>query len=353
MTTTAAKPQRFTPPDERFWKRYSPHGELPLSSVASIAVHILVAGLLILGALYVWTPKEPPKIPIFGIPALGDGGSGRVGKANVPDGPLAEAADDPKAKPAPQDDDPPRPSLVEQIKQDAPRYILEDGAVKERMINGANLDQIRDVGKKAEAHLREVLRDKRGGGTDGLGDKGNDKGAGDRTGPSKGGRLAMSETEKRMLRWVLHFNTHAADDYFQQLNGLGAVLAAPTPDGTDYEIFHYPPGVKPVGHVSDLNRIYWKDYKPTSVVQMMTSLLSRHAELKNKLGAYRGGHPDHFVAFLPQQLEEKMSQMEEKTARAAGKTIPDVFETHFEVRSGRNGFEVVVKEQTYNKQGKP
>jgi len=30
-----------TPIEEKFWKRYSPHHELPLSSVSSIAVHAL------------------------------------------------------------------------------------------------------------------------------------------------------------------------------------------------------------------------------------------------------------------------------------------------------------------------
>ena len=33
----AAGPQPLAPPDERFWKRYSPHGEFPMSSIASVA----------------------------------------------------------------------------------------------------------------------------------------------------------------------------------------------------------------------------------------------------------------------------------------------------------------------------
>src|SRR5436190_988079 len=32
-----AKKLPRTPPEERFWKRYSPHGELPLSGVGSLA----------------------------------------------------------------------------------------------------------------------------------------------------------------------------------------------------------------------------------------------------------------------------------------------------------------------------
>src|SRR5439155_17557983 len=38
------------PPDERFWQRYSPHHEFPLSSATSGLVHLLVLGILVLGA---------------------------------------------------------------------------------------------------------------------------------------------------------------------------------------------------------------------------------------------------------------------------------------------------------------
>src|SRR5262245_50470153 len=45
-----ATPKGLIPPDERFWVRYSPHHELPLSGVSSFAVHALVIGLLLLCA---------------------------------------------------------------------------------------------------------------------------------------------------------------------------------------------------------------------------------------------------------------------------------------------------------------
>ncbi len=58
MTSTLPTPDaafrpedpKRVPPDERFWRRYSPHGELPLSGASSLAVHLLLFGLLMLAA---------------------------------------------------------------------------------------------------------------------------------------------------------------------------------------------------------------------------------------------------------------------------------------------------------------
>src|SRR5437868_11522998 len=43
--TATSKNKPLVPPDEQFWKRYSPHYEFPLSSVSSFALHLLVVGL--------------------------------------------------------------------------------------------------------------------------------------------------------------------------------------------------------------------------------------------------------------------------------------------------------------------
>src|SRR5260221_8490553 len=38
----------LVPPEEKFWQRYSPHNEAPLSGVSSFAFHVLVIPLLLL-----------------------------------------------------------------------------------------------------------------------------------------------------------------------------------------------------------------------------------------------------------------------------------------------------------------
>src|SRR5437870_12398812 len=40
----------LVPPEERFWKRYSPNYEFPLSSATSAVIHLFVLGILALGA---------------------------------------------------------------------------------------------------------------------------------------------------------------------------------------------------------------------------------------------------------------------------------------------------------------
>lgn len=49
--TTASSRQRQLFADEPFWHRFSPHHELPLSTVSSFSLHGLIVGLLILIAL--------------------------------------------------------------------------------------------------------------------------------------------------------------------------------------------------------------------------------------------------------------------------------------------------------------
>ena len=48
--TEEREPAPRLPPEERFWKRYSPHHEFTLSSASSAVVHLLALGILALGA---------------------------------------------------------------------------------------------------------------------------------------------------------------------------------------------------------------------------------------------------------------------------------------------------------------
>src|SRR5262245_56414879 len=72
------------PPDERFWKRYSPHHEFPLSTVGSIVVHaLLIVALVVIAVtwqegLSAAKPVEMKVVEIEGGGGLGldDMGSG-------------------------------------------------------------------------------------------------------------------------------------------------------------------------------------------------------------------------------------------------------------------------------------
>src|SRR6266852_7596826 len=47
---SGTKPSRL-PPEEKFWKRYSPHHELPLSTASSILIHAIAITVLIVGSI--------------------------------------------------------------------------------------------------------------------------------------------------------------------------------------------------------------------------------------------------------------------------------------------------------------
>src|SRR5437588_6756061 len=76
---STAAPEKTTtnvlrvPPDERFWRRYSPHHELPLSSVSSVALHLLVVGLAALACMIPFFNQEPRSMELSSV-TFGDGG---------------------------------------------------------------------------------------------------------------------------------------------------------------------------------------------------------------------------------------------------------------------------------------
>src|SRR5437764_14636778 len=75
----SARP-RSSLPEERFWKRYSPHGELPLSGAGSFALHAFLVGLLVLlGFLGVWFNRPSRTLPIEAVQLAGGGGGTRNG----------------------------------------------------------------------------------------------------------------------------------------------------------------------------------------------------------------------------------------------------------------------------------
>ena len=55
------------PPEERFWQRYSPHHELPLSGAGSFALHLVVLGVLLLflvGIIPNWLGTAKHALPV-------------------------------------------------------------------------------------------------------------------------------------------------------------------------------------------------------------------------------------------------------------------------------------------------
>src|SRR5262249_14132784 len=102
MSTSVAP----NPPDERFWKKYSPHHELPISGATSAALHALALTLLLTGAaLAAWfRPPGDNRLPSVKPLLVLPGGGPEKGESGPGPGGLAPGVE--RADPAPE---PPRP----------------------------------------------------------------------------------------------------------------------------------------------------------------------------------------------------------------------------------------------------
>jgi len=194
----------------------------------------------------------------------------------------------------------------------------------------ANLD------KDAQNKLRDGLNPGRGEGGSGK-DGGKDGGKGKRKGPGNGdSKASLSPREERMLRWTMSFDTRNGSDYLKQLESLSAILGIPKPENPrDYHIIR-DLEKRPVDllneDLSQIQRIYWIDDKPNSVRAVMDTLGLPMT-------------PNHFVAFMPQELEQRLAEMELKFANRKEEQID---ETKFKVvrRQKGGGYDVIVVGQT-------
>jgi hypothetical protein len=328
-------------PEERFWKRYSPHHEFPLSFSGSTLLHVLIFGLLVLLFLSLLGFNSNRSLPVDPVRiALGGGGGnkdGVEGGSGPGKGPLENVEQgDPGDKPV-DGADVERPALtqtqVDKLKMDFPDpkdvRLIQESEVGRRI---AALD------KSVRDKLRDGLNGGKGAGGPGK-DGGKDGGRGTGTGNGQGeGKAALTQREKRMLRWTMAFDTRNPEDYISQLDSLGAILAIPKQGNPrDYHIvrdLRKRPAELLDEDLSQIQRIYWIDNKRDSA----------HA-VTQALGI--PWRPDHFVAFMPQELEERLAAMELKYR---GLTEDQIFETRFKaVRRPGGGYDVIVTGQTPKK----
>jgi hypothetical protein len=286
--TKPATPALRVPPEEKYWRRYSPHGEAPLSLAGSVALHILVGGLLLFLGVYAasWlggrkgsVPVEPVRLGAGkGVPGGKDGG-GLKDDFGKEDDPLPGLNDGP---PVPKLDKVQRQEIEKRFDPDTARRIQQ---------NEANL-----AFGRLDAATRGKIRP-RGDGP-GFGDG---KDAGKDRGKDGGGKTDLTPREKRMLRWHMRFTANTGPEYLAQLRALGAILAFPTKEG--YQIVR---GLRPgaranVEDISTIQRIYWIDDKPFSVRDILSSLNLPTDPL-----------PPRFIAFMPEELEKKLFEMEKR-----------------------------------------
>ncbi len=126
---------------------------------------------------------------------------------------------------------------------------------------------------------------------------------------------------KRQVPGKMLFETSNGQDYRNQLRALGAILAIPEREGPNPKYLVLRKLTSPAQlveeDVSKIKRIYWIDGRPESVRALMGALGLAIT-------------PSHFVAFMPEEVENKLFELEK--ARAGGRPEDDIQETTFRIK---------------------
>src|SRR5262245_1631575 len=336
MTTAALETKPTVPPEERFWKRYSPHGEAPLSVSGSLALHVLVGGGLILAGVYLAALLYKPdrNIPVeavrLGLPGkTGPGGDGLKGvapgdglKDDVPEGPDDGPLFDDKSL---------RPTALTPVERK--QIVQQYDDPSSRILQDVNTDAMKRWARLDEG-LRKRLSDGLRSGASRVGPPTGKGGSGDKP----GGKLKLTQREKRMLRWHMLFTANSGKEYLAQLRSLGAILAIPVEEKKGAEpVYRLVRDLKPGAKLlkedpSKLERIFWIDDKPQSVKDVVAAL-----------GLKLERAPSRFVAFLPEKLEKELFAMEKRYVEKVLKVKFDedrIEQTRFQVVATAKGHRV-------------
>ncbi len=337
----------LVPPDERFWQRYSPHAEFPLSSAGSIALHLLVFGVL---ALMAWLgailfSHSSRSLPVEAVRLdLGGGGGNPHGQGeganNGPQPQEVGQANEGTTENVPSEDiQTPKKINVKPDPKVKPQFEVDPQRVLQQSDSSQVFRRLRERAKQIQMPSGQPSGRGQGGTGEG-GGSGDGQGSG--TGNGRGaGQVAPTQREKRGLRWNMLLNTQSSSDYVAQLHGLGAILAIPVREEgehVDYKIVR-DLSARPAKLVdADLDQIQrmvnWLDNKPESVQGVMNVL---RLPLR----------PSHFYAFMPEKLEQKLLQLEIAylNKRHRGRTEDDILETKFRIKVRGGKYEPEVIEQ--------
>jgi tRNA A-37 threonylcarbamoyl transferase component Bud32 len=165
---------------------------------------------------------------------------------------------------------------------------------------------------------------------------------GDQTNEAKPPPDGNTQRGKRQLRWSMQFQVNnSSEKYVAQLQALGAILAIPVgkrANVTEYGIVR-DLSARPVKlleeDIKEIKRLVcWRDDKPDSVKGVISVLRLRL-------------HPDHFLAFLPEEEEQKLLRLELDylKERHPGRTEDDISLTKFRFKTGNGKYILEVVEQ--------
>ena len=330
----SAEKKGLLPPDEQFWQRYSSHHEFPLSTVASILLHGLVAAVLFLGiGLLAGFFRVSPEVDALQIEDSGGGGSkyGAEGAKTGIGKDEAVTQDPGTSKEAPPDAKTPKEELKKVDPSLAPIVDSQNARLIEHDVSmGVEQDE------KSQSLRAMIEKLKLGNALKGKGGPGDGGGLGDGHGTGVGSGTGSGNSSKRaqrQLRWKMSFDPRDGEDHLRLLNGLGAIVAIPVgDDGTEYKVYENltrRPLVPGSRKVSELNRMYWFDEDADSV-----------ARLSKTMGLEK--YPTHIIFFFPIELEGRMLEKELAYRHVDEKKIK---KTNFRIRRVGETYEPYVIDQ--------
>lgn len=296
--------------DVKWWQRYSHHGEFPWSSVTSVALHLFILLLLAAAAApLLQYDRTPPAVDVL---VVGDEPNAAPGEGDgLPEAGDLAGTDDAEMEPAPEDQEITEVQEVAEPEPFEPEMVVPEAGAQFQE-QKQQLQTARDQLAAAKQRLQDALK---------KGDKARGTGGGGGSGAS--GKAA------RAARWVLRFRFSGVEDYLKQIDGLGATLAFPA-ENQKFRCFYNASAPNPKSEVRNPpnNEINWIDDDMKSVQEV-----ARHLRISSA---------PFMVLFLPQELEDRLSQLE----RAYNNLEEDeIASTIFEVVYRNGKYDVIVAEQ--------
>jgi len=298
-------------PWRRFFRRYSPHGELPWSSATSLIMHAFFLVVVVVVAVPLMrSDPTPPAVDVLYV------STDETAAPDEGDGLPSDATLEGRAEESPEDMPDELPvSDVAEIPAADPEQIVIDPVDQGT--------ELREETSKAQAALDRLARARQQ-----LADNLN---RGKATGSGGGGGGGPAGRGARVARWILHFNSRSAKHYLAQLDGLGAVVAFPV----EAEQWRYYSDIASTDfktEVRDLSgetRLYWVDGKPESI---------------NGVAQHFGIAPSpYMIVFLPLDMEERLLEMELAYRNLREE---EILKTEFEVTHRGGNYDVKIMRQT-------
>jgi len=315
------------PPEEDFWECYNKRLEFPLSAVATVFLHVLVAALLIWIIVGLMDPDEDrsnPELKLMQVGGLDDSGAGAAGSGGQEDPDIERNVPTGGEKNVPL-----TPAEISKAQADM-RIVLEDknGKLPIAPSNAAAYDQLNKALKDKLLGVQKGEGKEPGNGFDGT------------TGSGPGGTGADS-TRARGLRWILRFSVRGGSDYIAQLKSMGAEILIPLSSDRDCII------IPDLGDPKSARTATDADFKRLAgKIQFSDNRRQMVNEVIDTLSVRVPGQPKAFWAFFPKGVEEDLARKE----KAYRNRVPEnIEETVFRVTIRGGSFDMVVEDQTAKK----